>query len=245
MIGYGTALAAWAALWRLRPTFWPKTDDYPFEKPWREVGYALLAAVGIIVIGQLYVRGIRLPNDGSMGTVLESINQILIFSPMVILLLIRKQPIETAWIKKDHIGWRVGVGMVLGLLALGAYSIVRADSHGFLTSALNVYRIENIDFAVQVFLEDFSIAVLATRLSAAIGFRRTVVFVAALFAAGHIPTMIANGVSVSEFSSLFADTALGVAVISAALYSRDIWWLWPLHFTMDMSQFERITGVAG
>jgi hypothetical protein len=244
MVAYGVALIAWAGLWRLRPTFWPKVDGFAFDHPWREVAFALLAGTGIIAIGQLYVHGIRLPDEGAAGPLWESINQIFIFSPILILLVIRKQPLETAWIKKDKIGWRILVGMGLGLVALAAYTLVRGGSHDFFTTALNVYRFENLDFAVQVFLEDFTIAVLATRLSAAMGFMRTVLLVAALFAAGHIPSMLANGASFSEFSSLFADTALGVAVISAALRSRDIWWLWPLHFTMDMSQFERIVGVA-
>ena len=107
-----------------------------------------------------------------------------------------------------------------------------------------VYAYENLGFATQVFLEDLIIAMLVVRIGAAIGAPATVTLVACLFAAGHIPTMWANGVSFAEFGSLIFDAALGTMIIGVALRSRDIWWLWCVHYAMDMSQFERISGVA-
>ncbi len=240
---YAAALAGWVCIWRARPELWPRATD-EFAHPWREAGYALIAAVGIVAIGQVYTAGISLPNDGVAGPILESINQLLIFSPVVLLLIVRKQPLETAWIKKDRIGCRLLIGLGLALIALLVYTLVRSGADGWMSVVLRTYRYENVALALQVFLEDFTIAVLAVRISACIGAPRTVVLVAALFAAGHIPTMIAEGASLRELASLIGDTGLGVAVISAGLRSRDIWWIWPVHFSMDMTQFERITGIA-
>jgi hypothetical protein len=107
--------------------------------------------------------------------------------------------------------------------------------------AARIFRYANLDEAVQVLLEDLVIAVLYVRIAAAMGQARAVVLVAVLFAAGHIPTMLAQGASVTELASLFLDTGLGVAVIMTLQRSRDILWFWVVHFSMDMLQFAAIT----
>jgi hypothetical protein len=84
---------------------------------------------------------------------------------------------------------------------------------------------------------------LAVRFSAALGTRTTIGLVAVLFAAGHIPTMLSNGATLSELTSLLGDALLGVLVIRTAMRSRDIWWIWCVHFAMDMTQFARVSGI--
>ena len=90
---------------------------------------------------------------------------------------------------------------------------------------------------VQVFCEDVAIAILFVRFQAAIGLRRTLILVACLFAAVHIPTMMEKGASPAELASLIMDAGLGVAVLFVAQRSADVWSLWGVHFAMDMMQF--------
>lgn len=243
-LSYAAAVAGWFALSGVFPKLWPKQDPITFPKPWREIGYVLLAGIAVVGIGQLYVRGLRLPNDGAAGPLFESVNQILIFSPMFVLLALRKQPLNTAWIRWDKFGWRIASGLGLALVALLVYSLVRAGADAWWRVVPRVYAYDNLPHAVQVFLEDVAIAMLAVRLSAALGARTTVLLVAALFAAGHIPTMLSNGATPSELTSLVGDALLGVLVIGTAMRSRDIWWLWCVHFAMDMTQFARVSGVG-
>jgi hypothetical protein len=163
---------------------------------------------------------------------------------MVVLLFVRKHGPETAWIKTDRVGWRLLAGVALAFFALMVYTLVRDGADPIWRVWPRIYRYDNLALAVQVFLEDFTIAVLAVRLSAVIGTRGAILAVAVLFAAGHIPTMISEGASLSELGSLAADAALGVAIVAVALRSRDIWWFWCVHFAMDMTQFERVSGVG-
>lgn len=86
-------------------------------------------------------------------------------------------------------------------------------------------------------MEDITIAIIFVRLRAWIGTWWSIGIVAVLFAAGHIPAMINQGVSLSEFSNLFLDTALGVGVLGVLQRARDIWWFWFVHFAMDMMQY--------
>jgi hypothetical protein len=97
---------------------------------------------------------------------------------------------------------------------------------------------------VQVFLEDLTIAILFVRLAGAIGKLWATVVVACLFAAGHIPVMVSQGVTSTELLGLFRDAGLGVLAILVLQRSRDVVWFWFIHFCLDMTQFERISGVG-
>jgi hypothetical protein len=109
-IAYGTVCVLWLALSRLLP-YWRAPIRVSFERPWREVGYALLAALLVIGPGQLWMHGVRLPNDTPWRPVFESINQILIFSPMLLLLLWRRQPLASAWLPGGYVAPRLAVGL--------------------------------------------------------------------------------------------------------------------------------------
>jgi hypothetical protein len=89
-------------------------------------------------------------------------------------------------------------------------------------------------------LEDIAIAILMVRFAAAIGPRRAILVVAALFAAGHIPALLATGGTQAELISLVRDAALAAGVIAVALRGADVWILWPIHFAMDMSQWINV-----
>lgn len=75
---------------------------------------------------------------------------------------------------------------------------------------------------------------------AATGSRWAIGLVAALFAAAHIPGMIANGVELTEFAYLLLDAALVIAVFSVVQRAADVWWFWGVHFAMDMMQFGEV-----
>ena len=61
LYGYATALIGWLIVARLYPSPWRGREKTTFEHPWREPGWALLAVVGVFLIGQLYVRDWLLP----------------------------------------------------------------------------------------------------------------------------------------------------------------------------------------
>jgi len=102
---------------------------------------------------------------------------------------------------------------------------------------LQIANFGNISIAVQVLLEDILIAALAARLVAATKVWIAIVVAAALFAAAHIPAMLAEGAGLSQLSTLLLDTGLGVLVIGAIITSRNVWWFWPIHAVMDLTQF--------
>jgi hypothetical protein len=237
LVAYAAALLGWLVVARLLPTLWPAREPPRFARPWRETGWALLAAVAVLAIGQLYLRGWLIPSWSPAHALVDAVNQTLIFSPMLALLWLRKHPLETAWLPLDRIWKRVLVGVALAWLALLAFTLVRAGSASLFELIPRVYGPKNFSHLVQVFLEDITIAILFVRFRAAAGLRLAIVVVAALFSAGHIPSLLAQGAQAVELASLVLDTTLGVAVISVALRSRDVWWFWCVHFALDMTQY--------
>jgi hypothetical protein len=243
-VAYLFGLGGWFLASRLLPGTWARKRVEGFEHPWKEFGFALLGVIGILGMGQLWSSGVRLPEQGTLGPLLGSINQVLIFAPILLVILIRRQPSTSAWLPRARITRRLLAGIVLASVAVTAYSILRegADAPWILFGKL--WRYENIDKMVQVFLEDLTIAILFVRLASAISNRWATVVVACLFAAGHIPVMVSQGATWLELLGLLRDAGLGLAVIYVLQRSRDVVWFWCIHFCLDMTQFDRISGVG-
>jgi hypothetical protein len=225
---------------------WPLREPPRFARPWVEVALALLAVAGVIGVGQLYSRGWLLPSGGALGGVAEAANQLAIFSPMLLLLALRRQPLSTAWLPRERLGARLAIGLVLAVAALVAFALTRSGCDLPWLVVGRVFAARNAPIAVQVLLEDVSIAIVLVRLGAATRRPRlSAVGVAALFAAAHLPAMLSGGgVGVADVASLSLDFALAAGALLVVQRSSDVAWFWLVHTAMDLTQFSRITGVA-
>ncbi|MDX1478180.1 MAG: hypothetical protein R3301_10785 [Saprospiraceae bacterium] len=232
---YAAVISLWFVLNRVWPSLWRLRPSLTFARPAREFGYALIALIAVLGIGQLYVRDWMLPGDDVV--ILDAINHFLIFSPVLILLWLRKQGAATVWLPLDRVPQRLLCGLALALIALTVYWLTRRNAHGWGQIVANVYHPQNFALAVQVFMEDLAIALLFVRLAAWIGQRWSIALVAILFAAGHVPSLLAEGAALAELGSLFIDAFLGIIVLTALSRSRDIWWFFMVHFALDMTQF--------
>jgi hypothetical protein len=244
VVAYLIGLGGWLLASRLLPAVWRREQLDSFERPWREFGVALLGAMGILGMGQLWSSGVRLPEQGALGPLLGSINQILIFAPILLVLVIRRHPLTSAWLPRARMITRLVVGVVLASLAVTAYSLLREGVDAPWVLFGRIWHYDHIDKMVQVFLEDLTIAILFVRLAGAIGNRWATVVVTCLFAAGHIPAMVSQGATWFELVGVLRDAGLGLAVILVLQRSRDVVWFWCIHFCLDMTQFPRISGVG-
>lgn len=243
VIAYLVALGGWLLASRVLPAIWPIEPAAKFERPWREFGIAVVAGIGVLAMGQLWSRGIRFPEQGALGPLLGSVNQVLIFAPILLVPVLRRQPWTSAWLPRARLGTRLLVGVLLAGFAVTAYSLLRdgADEPWLLLG--RIWRYEHVDKMVQVLLEDLAIAIVFVRLAAAVGSRWATVVVACLFASGHIPAMMSQGATWFELAGLLRDAGLGVVVILVLQQSRDVVWFWCVHFCLDMTQFAAISGV--
>lgn len=245
LFAYAVAVGAWALL--LAPAgrrLWPGPTTPPYARPWREFGWSLVAAAAVILLGQLYSAGIRLRSGGLTGHVLEAINHLVIFAPMPLLLLLRRQPLASAWLPLERVGSRLIIGLGLALIATTVFTLVRHGADPFWRVIPRLLLPEQLRHATQVFMEDFTIGVILQRLTAALRRPAPATWgVAALFAAGHIPALLQEGASAPELALLIGDFMLAGMVLTVVRRSRDIWWFFPVHYAMDMMQFARVSGV--
>jgi hypothetical protein len=240
LAGYATALAGWLLLARMVPSLWPTPPKPAFPHPWREVGWALLSVVLVLGIGRLYSAKLLFPTSGWSGVPLETLNQVLIFLPLPLLLVVRRQPLSTAWLPTTRVWLRLLAGSGLALLSILVYTLVRANSDSWFAVVSRAYHPKNAPHLIQVFLEDLGIAILFVRFASALGARRTVIIVAVLFALAHIPAMLSGGATAGSFAHLILDVGLMVGILSVLQRSGDIWWFWMVHFAMDMMQFYAV-----
>lgn len=237
-LAYAAALIAWFLATQLFPKLWPASANASFKHPWREFGYALLACIMIPLIGQLYMRGFKFSAPGALAPLAEAVNQIIIFSPIWILLWLRRQGLDTVWIPRSYVPQRLAVGLVLSQIALLVFATAKFRLADYPSLVVDVYRWGHFGLAVQVFLEDAAIALLMCRLAAAMRNPSLAApAVGFLFAAGHVPTMISEGVALGGMMSLLFDFLLATFAIRALQRGRDIWWFWCVHFSIDMTQF--------
>ncbi len=247
--GYGAAIGGWLLIRRVArlPTLqrlWPAQDAPRMKRPWLEVVWVLLAAAAVIGVGQLYVRGWLLHAGGSpawLMHVVEAINQLLIFSPLLLLLPIRRQPLISAWLPTQGLALRVLVGLALALVATLALCAARGHLSAWPAMLQSMLQGKRLAHGVQVLMEDIAIAMLLVRLGQALP-RRVLasVIVAALFALGHLPSSLSGGTPLSGAGFLIADFALASAVLLALANGRDVWWFWPVHLAMGLTQFHNL-----
>lgn len=245
--GYAAAMVAWWIAAGRLPAVWPGPPEPTFERPWREFGWAMLGVVGVIAVGQLWVVGIRLSEEGPGGTVMAAVNQAFIFAPILLVVPLRRHRWTSAWVywgSPRTMALRLAVGVVVGAIAVTVYSMVRTGADTPLTILSRIVVPTHADEALQVLLEDIAVAILFVRLQAAIGARWAVGVVATLFAAGHVPTMLAEGRFLEGLPLLLVSVGLGVGVLAVVRRSRDVVWLWCVHFCMDMTQFAGVSGVG-
>ena len=235
------ALSGWLLLNRAVPSLWPLAPSIELPRGWREFGWAMLGAAGVIAIGQLWSRGIRLPESSSL---LGAVNQLLIFAPILLVPAWRRHAPDTAWLPRPRLALRLSAGLALSVVAIAAYSWARHGSAPPWLLLARIWQPRHVDELVQVLCEDVAIAIVFVRLASAIGSRGATIAVACLFAAGHIPAMLSSGASWPETAGLLRDAALGTAVILVLQRSRDVTWFWLVHFSMDMLQFDRVSGAS-
>jgi hypothetical protein len=123
VIAYATICALWWGLSCVVP-LWRQVERPTFSRPWTEVGLALAAAIAVLILGQLWSRGIRLSASGAWQTVAESMNQLLIFCPIILLPMIRKQGLASAWIQRSRLWARLAIGVGLAMVALLVFSVL-------------------------------------------------------------------------------------------------------------------------
>jgi hypothetical protein len=241
LVAYLITLLAWDRIAHRRRDLWPAAGAPELARPWVELAYFGVALVLVLGLGQLYTRHWLIPARGAVRPFVDALNQFVIFSPILALPLVRRQGFASAWLPVDRVWQRILFGLILSLIATLAYTSVRSGAEPWMDVLRDVYHPKNSGSLAQVLCEDIAVAILFVRTRAAIGAVGATLAVSALFAAGHIPAMLAGSAGLTEITGLVGDAGLAVVVLYALQRSNDVWWFWLVHFAMDMMQFYAVS----
>ena len=217
--------------------------DPVFASPWREVGWSLVAMAAVIGVGLLYSKSWLLPATSRHRPAPGRSESALIYSLVALLLVLRRRGLETAWLPTRRVGSRVGIGLA-PRIARAASRLGPDWAAGLARSGRSHVSTPAHIVPVQVLLEDVSIAVLFVRCRAALGLLPTLLVVASLFAAAHLPRLLASGAGVRDFVALSGD--VGVGGVGAGRAAKIAGRLVVLDgaFCFDMTQFYQVQAAA-
>jgi hypothetical protein len=195
------------------------------SRPGLEVLYALSAIVILFVLSQLtdqwFATWKKIP---FYGRIVFLVQLLVIYSPIILVLVWRKQGLDTCLLRREKLPSKLLVGLSLALFA----SLVFLGVRGRLTAYPQFLATvgEGGPLAMlQTFLEGVALGFLLYRFSAWIGVRWSAAIVAVLFMAAHVPVYMGKSFGLSlpiAVAMAAAHAGITVAVLLAMWKSQDI-----------------------
>lgn len=191
---YLVAAALWLAYdWRYKLC----ASEPPLEESdhsYWDLLLTVVTAAGIFLFGEVYRRDWLLPAGSTpVGRLGWFVDNLIIFSPIAVVLAVRRQSPRTVFLSPTRLPEKIGLGLALGVIAVTLYSALRGEVRevpGYLVSALSPNKI--VDF-FPVFMEGVAVAFAFVRLRWVTGTALAILIPSLLFAAAHVPGSLAEG----------------------------------------------------
>jgi len=235
---YLSACGGWLLITRQYPSLWITPSIKEQKRNFKDIGIAFLAVAGILLLGQIYRSGFLLPTTGESWIFRLNwiIDNLIIYSPIFIVLYLRKQSTSTIFLSMQGFVKKVSFGLGLGILAVIIFLTLRSQLGQFPEVILRSIEPGRLVDFVPIFLEGVAVAFLFVRIKWALGIIPAILIPAALFALSHIPGQLANGLNIVEITAFFVvNSGLAGAIIYFVHRSADIIWIGLVHYIMDIA----------
>ncbi len=235
---YMSACGGWILITHLKPSLWIPRIVEEQQRNFKDLGLALLAVMGILLIGQIYRLGFLLPTKGEswIYSVNWIIDNLIIYSPIFIVLYFRKQSTSTIYLSRQGMVNKVVFGLGLGILAVIIFLGLRGELNLFPVIIKKSFEPGRLVNFVPVFLEGIAVAFLFVRIKWAFGILPALLIPAMLFALAHIPGQLADGLNISAMIAYFiVNSGLVGAILYVVQRSTDIIWIGIVHYLMDIA----------
>ena len=236
-LAYLSACALWFLLDRKSKSWQIETIEKP-AKPWIDLLLGLVACVAILAIGQLYSAGYLIPSSSSkaLNRIIWPLNNVIIFSPIFLILFLRKQSLKTIFISWKEVPRKLIFGLAASIVGILIFLSLRGELSRIPEIAMHSIKPASLSSFPATFFENVAIAFLFVRLKWVLGIRWAIAIPALLFAFSHVPGSLAEGDSWANIITFFLLTGgLTTFILYTAYRSRDILWLGVLHYLMDVT----------
>lgn len=232
-VAYLGACGLWMAARWLRPGDWA-TGGFAVRRSWIDLLVAVAVIAGILGLGELWRRDWLLPRSG--GLWVYNLNQLIIWSPLFLALVVRRQPLQTVYLQCHRLGAKCVTGLVIALLTVTIFLGMRGEWSRFGDVLIGCASSRSIGHFVPVFLEGVGIAFLIERLRWVVGAPVSVLIASILFAAAHVPGSLEDGRGAGYIAAFFVfNTGLCAAIAATVMRSRDVVWIGIVHYVMDVA----------
>jgi len=223
----------------LRKQLWQTEEEEAMDKKHLDLVLAFVAAIGILLIGQVYSAGYLIPKFSDIKLVqaiVWMLNNVLIFSPVFIVLLVRKQSLKSIYISFRQWHWKVLFGLLTAIVGSLLFVGLRGEFDRIPSMINHAFELEAISNFPAVFFEGVAIAFLFVRIKWATNLQLALIIPSLLFAVAHLPEMIADGHTVMHMSIISLVTiSISVLVLFTIDKSKDIIWLGIFHYFLDIA----------
>ena len=236
-MAYLSACGLWFLLDRKKLVWSPESIITP-AKPWWEMAFGLLACAGILAIGQVYSAGLLIPKSSLswLNQIIWILNNFIIFSPVFIVLALRRQKLNTVFISARDIFRKLGFGALASTVGIVLFVGIRGEWHRTTEILINSVNGNSLANFPATFFENVALAFLFVRFKWAVGIKWAIIIPSILFAIAHVPGSLAEGDSWSHIMTFFTVTGgLTTVILYTAYRSRDIIWLGLVHYFMDLA----------
>lgn len=207
------------------------------EKPWLDFAWAIAAAIGILAIGQVYSAGYLIPHTKQswLNLIIWPLNNVIIFSPIALVLVFRSQSAQTVFLSTNNIGKKLLFGLASSIVGVFVFLLLRGELSRIPEIVSHSIEPKTLTNFPAIFFENVAVAFLFVRLKWVAGIKWAIAIPAILFALAHVPGSIAEGDPISHIITFFFLTGgLTTVILYTAYRSRDIIWLGIVHYLMDV-----------
>lgn len=235
---YAVACSTWFILYRYKFEWWPIEDIGKPDKKYVELIWTLMGAVGVIVIGRIYAAGYLIPKapGSAINNLIWPLNNMLIYGPIFLVVLLRKQPMSVLFLSPKGILKKLLFGAIATVLAVMTFLILRNELvrvPEIIATSVTLSALSNFP---AVFLEGVALAFIYIRLKWSFGTWTAILAPSLLFAAAHVPGSVAEGDSLFHIIVFFMTTSfISTFVLYTMDKSRDVIWLGVVHYFLDVA----------
>jgi membrane protease YdiL (CAAX protease family) len=237
-VAYAAACGLWLLLNKYYPAFWPSVSVAQPDSRYKDILPAIMGCLGIVGMGQLYQIGWLLPEPDHRCLASASwvLNNLLIFSPVFIVLYFRKQSLNSVFLCARKIGVKIGFGPIASLVAMYLFYLIEGSEKAFIQVFIESMRLNRLRNFPAVFLDGVAIAFLFVRLRWLMGLKWAIVIPSVLFGLAHLATWSEGGDWLTLVLPYFLITiGITMLVLYTTNKSKDIIWLGIVHFLMNQA----------
>lgn len=236
VIAYLLPCVIWLYINKKFPQWWYTNVAWESRHKCKDLLYVLLAVLGILMLGHFYRMGYLIPELKGFEGIIWMINNVVIYSPLFVILIIQDQSMRSILISSRQIFSKITYGILASIVSLVVFTSLRDQTNLLLDIIGKALLFESLVNFPAVFFEGVAIAFVFIRFVGVLGKQTAIIGPSLLFAIAHIPGGLAAGDSLFDIFTFFLVTCLlTMVLLYTALKSRDIIWLSIVHYFMDVA----------